>query len=168
VKPEDHPLFRYVTRLVTHIKYLPTVGFNSGNYDVNLIRSHLVKSPMQKGEKIIVNKRVNKYICLSSSNLKFLDICSCLPPGTSLEAYVKMFGCKKKFFFPYGWMTSPEKLMGTQLPPAQAFYNDLECKEISDEENQLCQRVSNMFFVEQMLKNLYFVHSSVKLVCWCM
>jgi len=42
-------------------------------------------------------------------------------------------------------MTNPEKLKETPLPPAQAFHNDLTCKEISDEEYQLCQRVSNMF-----------------------
>jgi len=152
VKAEDHPLFSYVTRLIAHIKSLPTIEFNSGNYDVNLIRSHLVKLLMQKGEKIIVTKRGNKFLCLSTSSLNFLDICSYLPPGTSLAAYIKMFGCKlQKFFFPYGWMTNPEKLKETQLPLAQAFYNDLKCKEISDEEYQLCQRVSNMFRFEKLV-----------------
>jgi len=145
VKPDDHPLFRYVTRLVAHIKSLPTIGFNSGNYDINLTPSHLVKSLMQNGEKIIVTKRGNKFLSLSTSSLNCLDICSYLPPGASLAAYVQMFGCKlQKFFFSYGWMTSPEKLKETQLPPAQAFYNDLKCKEISDEEYQLCHRVSSM------------------------
>jgi len=119
VKPEDHPLFSYVTRLVAHIKSLLLIGFNSGNYDINLIRSHLVKLLMQKGEKFIVTKRGNKFLCLSTSSLKFLEICSYLPPGPSLAAYVKIFGCKlQKFFFPYGWMTSPEKLKETQPPPA--------------------------------------------------
>ena len=39
----------------------------------------------------------------------------------------------RKGIYPYEYMTSPEKLKETQLPPKEAFYSSLHDGDISDE-----------------------------------
>ena len=64
-----------------------------------------------------VIKKNNNYTCIATEKLKFLDIVNFLAPGFSYEKYLTAFGVEqKKYFFPYEYFTSLEKLEETCLP----------------------------------------------------
>ena len=46
----------------------------------------------------------------------------------------------RKFFFPYEFRDSLEKLNYPSLPPHEAFYSSIKNSNISDEEYALCKR----------------------------
>ena len=46
----------------------------------------------------------------------------------------------RKFFFPYEFFDSLEKLDYPSLPPHEAFYSSIKNSHISDEEYALCKR----------------------------
>ena len=60
-----------------------------------------------------------------------------------------------KGIYPYEYMTSPEKLKETQLPPREAFYSSLNDESISDENYAHAQKVWETF----EMKNLEDYHS---------
>ena len=78
-------------------------------------------------------KRVNKYICISNKYYRFLDITNYLPPGTSYANFLKSFEvAEQKFYFPYEFLTSFEKLSQTCLPPypSEEWYSSLKEQDI--------------------------------------
>ena len=60
---------------------LPVIGFNSGKYDLNMIKRSFV--PLLIPNNAAVIKRQNTYMCLYTDKLKFVDICNYLAPGVS-------------------------------------------------------------------------------------
>lgn len=51
------------------------IGFNSGNYDLTLIKRHFVEQiAKDDDEKIMVQIKDNKYTFVTTSKFKFLDI----------------------------------------------------------------------------------------------
>ena len=63
---------------------LPVVGFNSGKYDINLIKREIMLfiSENYKDNEILTIKK-NSYISISTPHLKFLVISNFLAPGCS-------------------------------------------------------------------------------------
>jgi hypothetical protein len=86
-------------------------------------------------------KRGNKYLCLSTDKIRFLDVSAYLSPGTSYAKFLKGYGIeqqKGKYstfrrifpyrkihtikeifnlgFFPYDWFQSIDQLSITELP----------------------------------------------------
>ena len=122
---------------------VPVIGFNSGRYDLNLIKRdfHSYFSAKEKSEMTTI-KRCNQYIAVYTQNLVFLDMFNYLAPGYSYANYLKAFlKDTRKGYFPYEWMDSVRKLCNTTLPPRSAFYSSLTGKGISLEEYRSCQEV---------------------------
>ena len=106
---------------------VPVVGFNSGTYDLNLIRKHFAEELAGTTAKIGVAKRGKKIMFLLTKGFRFLDIINYLSPGTSYEKWVKAYGCEtEKSWLPYEWFDSPEKLDYPGLPDYPAWYSRLK------------------------------------------
>ena len=87
-----------------------------------------------------VIKRNNTFMCLSTDQLKFLDMTNYIAPGFSYGKYLKAYGCEvTKGHFPYEYMDRLEKLDDTALPPKEAFFSRLNNEGISDEDYTSCQ-----------------------------
>ena len=68
---------------------VPVLGFNSGRYDLNLIKEYFVEEISETGKKIVVAKGANKIMFLLTKDFRFLDIINYLGPGTSYDKWVK-------------------------------------------------------------------------------
>ena len=90
---------------------VPVLGFNSGTYDLNLIKKYFAERLADTTGKVRVAKNGNKIMFLLTCGFRFLDIINYLGPGTSYEKWVKAYECKTvKSWFPYEWFERPEKL----------------------------------------------------------
>ena len=119
---------------------LPVVGFNSGRYDLNAIKKFFV--PLLIHNNAAVIKRQNTYMCLSTDQLKFVDICNYLAPGVSYDKYLKAYGCElQKGHFPYEYMDDLQKLEDRVLPPQSAFFSRLKNEGIFNDDYARCQAV---------------------------
>ena len=119
---------------------LPVIGFNSGKYDLNMIKRSFV--PLLISNNAAVIKRQNTFMCLSTTNLKFLDVTQYLAPGVSYDKYLKAYGCElQKGHFPYEYMDDLHKLEDRALPPQAAFFSRLKNEGISNDDYARCQAV---------------------------
>jgi G:T-mismatch repair DNA endonuclease (very short patch repair protein) len=150
-KFEANKLESLQNRLDTYLNRLPVIGFNSGNYDLNVLKPHLV-SYLQEIDTISAPiKRNNNWMSLSTERLQFLDICNYLAPGYSYEKYIKAYGASlQKSFFPYDWMDSLEKLNYPELPPQDAFTNKLKATDISNEDYEKCKSIWQEYNMKNM------------------
>ena len=106
---------------------VPVVGFNSGAYDLNLIKSHFAGAVSSENQKVRVAKKGNKTMFLLTSRARFLDIMNYLGPGTSYEKWVKAYRSEAtKSCFPYEWLDGPEKLDYPGLLKYEAWYSKLK------------------------------------------
>ena len=72
---------------------------------------------IEMGEPKII-KRGNAYQAISNNHFKFLDVSAYLAPHTSYVKFLSAMGVEEgKFWFPYEWFTSFEKLQKTASPP---------------------------------------------------
>ena len=135
-------LERLRENLDDYIFTLPVIGFNSGKYDLNLIREYLYPAVLKNCSFKYIIKRGSSYPCLQTENLKFLDISNYLAPGYSYRNFLKAYGAEAgKGFFPYEWLTSLDKLDHPSLPPHEAFFSKLTNSNISYEEYHYCQEI---------------------------
>ena len=103
---------------------VPVLGFNSGRYDLNLIREHFAERLSDTTGKVRVAKNGNKIMFLLTQEFRFLDIINYLGPGTSYEKWIRAYGCTaEKSWFPYEWFDTPEKLDHPWLPDYSAWYS---------------------------------------------
>ena len=106
---------------------VPTLGFNSGSYDLNLIKNHFAKELADTANKVRVAKNGSKIMFLLTDRLRFLDIINYLGPGTSYERWVKAYDCKAtKSWLPYEWFDREEKLDYEGLPEYEHWYSKLK------------------------------------------
>ena len=111
---------------VNWVKQVPVFGFNSGRYDINMIKEYFVENLTSLSD-VNVAKKENSYMFLSTPNFKFLDIKNFLAPGLSYDAWCRAYGCElQKLAFPYEWFDSFEKL--NQIGPVkyEEFYSSLK------------------------------------------
>jgi len=95
---------------------VPVLGFNSGKYDLNLIKEHFVEQLADTCRKVKVASRGSQTMFVITSEFQFLDVMNYLGPGTSYDKWIKAYGCKQtKSWFPYEWFDSPNKLDHTGL-----------------------------------------------------
>ena len=73
---------------------VPVLGFNSGQYDLNLIKKYFAEKLAGTTNKVRVAKNGNKIMFLLTSGFRFLDIINYLGPGTSYEKWVNAYDCK--------------------------------------------------------------------------
>ena len=126
--------------LQTWLHQLPVIGFNSGHYDLNVVKTFLIPYLLKNGENQFVIKRQNTFMCLSTDKLKILDMVNFLAPGYSYDKYLKAYGCElEKGHFPYEYMDGVGKLGDCVLPPQSAFFSRLKNEGISNDDYARCQ-----------------------------
>ena len=130
-------------QLQTWLRQLPVIGFNSGHYDLNVVKKFFIPYMLKGNDKTrFVIKRQNTFMCLSTKKLKFLDVTQYLAPGVSYDKYLKAYGCElQKGHFPYEYMDGIGKLADRALPPQAAFFSQLKNEGISDTDYAACQAV---------------------------
>ena len=102
--PEDIQMLTKVQRIKIEewCNQVPVLGFNSGRYDLNLIKEHFAERLSDTTGKVRVAKNGNKVMFILTNNFRFLDIINYLGPGTSYEKWVKAYECKTvESWFPY-------------------------------------------------------------------
>ena len=157
---KTNPYKTLIGQLLGWLHQLPVIGFNSGKYDMNVIKQlfvpYLLKPSKHddnddKDEDIdeedddktrFVIKRQKIFMCFTTKKLKFLDVTNYLAPGFSYDKYLKAYdGELQKGHFPYEYMDGIGKLENIALPPQEAFYSRLENEYISDDDYARCQAV---------------------------
>ena len=139
-KNRTNPFKKLLDQLFSWLQQLPVIGFNSGKYDLNMIKRSFV--PLLISNNAAVIKRQNTYMCLYTDKLKFVDICNYLAPGVSYAKYLTAYGCELgKGHFPYEYMDDLQKLEDRVLPPQPAFFSQLKNEGISDADYARCQAV---------------------------
>ena len=140
---EINPYEKLIQQLCSWLRQLPVIGFNSGHYDLNIVKKFFIPYMLKGNDKTrFVIKRQNTFMCISTEKLKFLDICNYLAPGFSYDKYLKAYGCElQKGQFPYEYMDDLRKLDEHVLPPQETFYSKLKNEGISDDDYARCQAV---------------------------
>ena len=111
---------------VNWVKQVPVFGFNSGRYDINMIKEYFVENLTSLSD-VNVAKKENSYMFLSTPNFKFLDIKNFLAPGLSYDAWCRAYVCElQKLAFPYEWFDSFEKLNHIGPVKYEEFYSSLK------------------------------------------
>ena len=130
-------------QLQTWLRQLPVIGFNSGHYDLNVVKKFFIPYMLKGDDKTrFVIKRQNTFMCFSTTNLKFIDVTQYLAPGVSYDKYLKAYGCElQKGHFPYEYMDDLHKLEDRVLPPQSAFFSRLKNEGISNDDYARCQAV---------------------------
>ena len=128
---KENPIWR------NWVNQVPVFGFNSGRYDINMIKEYFVED-LAKISDVKVAKKENSYMFLSLPNFKFLDIKNYLAPGLSYDAWCRAYGCElQKLAFPYEWFDSFDKLNHKGPVKYEEFYSSLKGGiTISEEEYQ--------------------------------
>ena len=128
---KENPIWR------NWVNQVPVFGFNSGRYDINMIKEYFVED-LAKISDVKVAKKENSYMFLSLPNFKFLDIKNYLAPGLSYDAWCRAYDCElQKLAFPYEWFDSFDKLNHKGPVKYEEFYSSLKGGiTISEEEYQ--------------------------------
>ena len=134
--PEQDSLQKHVLEKYEEwCNQVPVFGFNSGKYDINLIKRHFIKHMTDKTKDIFIAKKQNRYMFLSTPYFKFLNIMSYLAPGISFDGWCKANNCEaKKLVLPYEFLDSYDKLSHIGPVKHEDFYSSLKKKNISKEE----------------------------------
>ena len=89
------------------VNQVTVIGFNSGKYDLNMVKKYFVKKISYNkedecNENVFAGKKENDYKFLTTSRFKFLDVKNYIGPGLSYDARCKSKGCTlQKLIFPY-------------------------------------------------------------------
>ncbi|GMF40949.1 unnamed protein product [Phytophthora lilii] len=115
---------------VSQLDQVPVFGFNSGRYDINLIKKDLFAVIGTDNIKSVIKNP--SYMCIATSDMKMLDITNYVPAGTSYDKYLTTFfgGCKcddkircvcglVKGHFPYEYITAFNVLNQTTIRLSQ-------------------------------------------------
>ena len=126
IKAEAHLPKKVKNLWKTWVNQVPVFGFNSGRYDINMIKEYFVKN-LAGISDVNVAKKGNSYMFLSTPRFKFLDIKSYLAPGLSYAAWCRAYGTElQKLVFPYEWFDSFEKLNHKGPVKYEDFYSSLK------------------------------------------
>ena len=137
----------------------PVFGFNSGKYDITLIKSYLL--PILVKERDIeptVIKKANQFVSFKFGDIQLLDIMNFLGGATSLDSFLKVYKSKEtKGFFSYEWFDCPEKMNNKELPPYDSFFSILRnSNPLEKDYNDFQNLVSSGLTTEQALIKLRF------------
>ena len=139
---KTNPFKKLLDQLFSWLRQLPVIGFNSGHYDLNVIKKFYIPYMVKNNDIQFVIKRQNTFMCFSTPKLKFLDVTQYLAPGVSYAKYLTAYGCELgKGHFPYEYMDDLQKLEDRVLPPQSAFFSQLKNEGISDADYARCQAV---------------------------
>ena len=145
-KKVTNPFKTFMGHLFGWLQQLPVIGFNSGKYDINVIKRFFIPSLLttsedeDEDESCFVIKRLDTFMWLSTTKLRIVDVVNYLAPGFSYDIYLKAYGCiVQKGHFPYEYIDDLRKLEERSLPPQAKFYSRQKNKGITDEDYALCQ-----------------------------
>ena len=103
--------------IMNWINQVPVVGFNSGHYDLKLIRKYFVPV-MTQDKGIFAAEKNGRIMFINTPKFKFLDVMNYLATGITYDKWVKTYGATlSKSWLPYEWFDSPDKLDYPRLPP---------------------------------------------------
>ena len=111
-----------------YVDTLPVFGFNSGKYDLNLIKAYIIPDLLNdRAIQPTVIKKANQFISFKFGDLQFLDILNFLAGATSLDSFLKAYQSEEtKGYFPYEWFDSITKHNCNHLPPYDSFFSKLK------------------------------------------
>ena len=113
-------------KILQWVTQVPVVGFNSGHYDLKLIRKYYVPL-MAKDKEVFAAEKNGRIMFINTPKFKFLDVLNYLAPGITYDKWVKTYGATlTKSWLPYEWLDSPDKLDFPGLPPYIAWYSKLK------------------------------------------
>ena len=127
-------------------------GFNSANYDLNLIKSHLLSILVNERDiEPTVIKKANQFISLKVGDIQLLDIMNFIGGATSLDSFLKAYKTTEtNGFSPYEWSDCPDKMQSTEFPPYDAFYSKLRsCNPFEAEYTDYVNLSKNGLITEQ-------------------
>ena len=163
---KTNPFNTLAGQLLGWLRQLPVVGFNSGKYDLNVVKKFFIPYLMKPSEDDEIDetrfviKRQNTFMCFSTNKLKFLDMVNFLAPGYSYDKYLTAYGCmQQKGHFLYEYMDNLRKLDDCVLPPQATFYSRLKNEGISDEDYARCQAVWHDNKMETLRDYLIFYNN---------
>ena len=111
---------------VRWVYQVPVFGFNSGKYDLNLVKEHFVKT-LSNMNNVTVTKKDNSYMFLMTPSIQFLDLKNYPVPGLSYHSWCKVNGCKEQtLIFPYEWLEDYDKVRHVGLVEYESFYSKLK------------------------------------------
>ena len=82
---KNNPYEKLIQQLCSWLRQLPVIGFNSGHFDLNVIKKFFIPYMLKNDEIQFVIKRPNTFMCFSTEKLKFCDIINYLAPGFSYD-----------------------------------------------------------------------------------
>ena len=108
----------FLSKLLTYIGQITSLGFNRQKYDIPLIRSYLPSATIKHdGTPKQIIKILSGSMSVGSKKRKLLDITNCLAAGKSMKAFYESYSVSTpKGVFPYSWFDSLEKLDAPSLP----------------------------------------------------
>ena len=124
------------------VNQVPVIGFNSGKYDLNMVKEYFVKEISYNkydkyNEDVFAAKKENDYMFLTTSKFKFLDVKNYIGPGLSYDARCKSMGCRlQKLMFPNEWLDSYERLSYVGPVSYEGFYSSIKSTIARDEYEQ--------------------------------
>ena len=96
---------------------VPVIGFNSGRYDLHLIRKYFV-SHLGQENGVFAGEKNGQIMYINTPHFKFLDVTNHLSPGNSYDKWVKTYGAQQtKSWLPYEWFDRADELDYKGLPP---------------------------------------------------
>ena len=160
----SHPLVTLKERFLKWIYQVPVIGFNSGKYDLNLIKKEFQQFLQSREKSVQAIKRGNQYLSIATEHMLLLDIFNYLAPGYSYDSYLRAFTKDSvKGYFPYEWLNSVTKLNNTTLPPRHCFYSSLTKMTISEDAYNGCIKLWNDHKMKTFKDYLiYYNNSDVK------
>ena len=112
--------------IVQWFTQVPVLGFNSGHYDLKLIRQYFIPL-MAQDPGVFAAEKNGRIMFITTPKFKFLDVVNYLAPGITYDKWVKTYGATlTKSWLPYEWLDSPDKLDFPGLPPYMAWYSKLK------------------------------------------
>ena len=120
---------------------VPVLRFNSGSYDLKLIKKYFVEHLATHSSVKLSKKKPQNHV----SAIQRVEVPRHLElhrPGSKLRKWIKAYGCtQEKSWFLYEWFDSPAKLDYSSLPPFKAWYSKLrKAYLLTREEWATCQQ----------------------------
>ena len=113
-------------RWMNWVNQVPVFGFNSGKYDLNLVKEYFVRT-LSIMNDVTVTKKDNSYMFLMTPMFKFLDVKNYLAPGLSYDSWCKANRCDvSKLVFPYKWLDDYNKLSHVGPVEYENFFSKLK------------------------------------------
>ena len=160
LRNQKNQLIDLKQHLERYVNTLLVFGFNSGRYDLILIKSYLIPYLIRdKEQETSVIKKASDFISFKFGDVQFLDIIKFLGGKllwTPFSKPIKL--AKRKESFPMSGL-NPDKLDFPELPPYEAFFSKLRNNNPLDKDFIDYEKLRTSGFDEQKaLKKLQIKH----------